>query len=175
MGALQYRRQLIQTLPSIERKTHHNVSICEYELDSVQRCSIALLENNVLIFCLSIQHKTKDVITLFHKASSPASLRVQTLLKQISANASEHATEDQASDHSDQTHPKRQEFDLEVTEEAPTQDQLKSILEYVGAPKAGTIIRGAKNEADAIKKLKENSESFQRPVVCSSQLWVLRT
>jgi len=112
------------------------------------------------------QHKTKDVISLFHNAKSPASIRVNTLLKQASANASEHATEDQASDHSAQTQPRRQEFELEVTEEPPTQDQLKSILEYVGAQKASTIIKGARDEADAMRKLKENSESFQRPVVC---------
>jgi len=108
--------------------------------------------------------KTLDVITLFHKPTSPASLRVNTLLKQASANASEHATEDQASDHSHQTHPRREEFELDITEQPPTQDQLKSILEYVGAQKAGTIIKGAKDEADAMKKLKENSENFQRPV-----------
>jgi arsenate reductase-like glutaredoxin family protein len=110
------------------------------------------------------------VITLFHKPTSPASLRVNSLLKQASAKASEHATEDQASDHSHQTHPGREEFELDVTEQPPTQDQLKSILEYVGAQKVGTIIKGAKDEADAMKKLKENSENFQRPVVCSSQL-----
>lgn len=94
-------------------------------------------------------------------------MRVNTLLKQASANASEHATEDQASDHTAQTHPRRQEFELEVTEEPPTQDQLKNILEYVGGQKISTIIKGARDEADAMKKLKENSENFQRPVVCS--------
>ena len=93
-------------------------------------------------------------------------MKVNTLLKQVSANASEHATEDQASDHSTQSKPNRPEFDLEVTEESPTEDQLKSILEYVGVQKASTIIKGAKDEADAMKKLKENSESFQAPVVC---------
>ena len=114
------------------------------------------------------QHKTKDVISLFHNAKSPASLRDNTLLKQISANTSEHATEDQARDHSPQTNPQRQEYELEVTEAPPTPDQLKSILEYIGAQNAGTIIQGARDEADAMRKLKENSESFQRPVVCTS-------
>ncbi|EKD12233.1 uncharacterized protein L3040_000296 [Drepanopeziza brunnea f. sp. 'multigermtubi'] len=109
-------------------------------------------------------HKTKDVITLFHKASSPASMKVNSLLKQVSANASEYATQDQASDHSRQSKPQRPEFELEVTEEPPTTDQLKSILEYVGAQKAGTIIKGARDEADAMKKLKESSENFQAPV-----------
>ncbi|KAG4439292.1 hypothetical protein IFR05_005225 [Cadophora sp. M221] len=109
-------------------------------------------------------HKTKDVITLFHKASSPASVKVNTFLKQVSANASEHATQDQASDHSAQSKPSRAEFELDVTEEPPTQDQLKSILEYIGVQKASTVIKGAKDEADAFKKLKENSGSFQPPV-----------
>ncbi len=96
------------------------------------------------------QHKTLDVITVFHKASSPASLRVQNLLKRISANVSAGATEDQASDHSAQSNFKRQEFELEVTEEPPTEGQLKSILEYVGPQKVGSLVKGAKNEADAI-------------------------
>ncbi|PBP27686.1 hypothetical protein BUE80_DR001366 [Diplocarpon rosae] len=109
-------------------------------------------------------HKTKDVITLFHKASSPASIKVNSFLKQVSANASETATEDQASEHSSQSKSQRPEFELEVTEEPPTQDQLKSILEYVGAHQADTIVNGARDEADALRKLKENSENFQRPV-----------
>lgn len=95
-------------------------------------------------------------------------MKVNALLKQVSANASETATEDQASDHSSQSKPSRPEFELEVTEEPPTSDQLKSILEYVGAQKAGTIIKGARDEADAMRKLKESSDSFQAPVVCSS-------
>ncbi|THV52253.1 hypothetical protein BGAL_0084g00130 [Botrytis galanthina] len=109
-------------------------------------------------------HKTLDVITLFHKASSPASVRVHTLLKQASANATEPATEDQASDHSAQTNPKRQEFELEVTESAPTPDQLKSILEYIGVSKVSSIVTGAKDEADAVRKIKANEDSFQRPL-----------
>ncbi|KAH6668329.1 thioredoxin-like protein [Halenospora varia] len=104
------------------------------------------------------------VITLFHKASSPASLRVYTLLKQASAIASEHATEDQASDHSHQTLARREEFELNITEDPPTSEQLKRILEYIGAQRASTIIKSAKNKADAMKKLKENAENFQKPV-----------
>src|ERR1700712_6105261 len=121
---------------------------------------------NSNLYLLGPQHKTKDVITLFHKASAPASVRVQTLLKQASANASEHATEDQASDHSEQSHPHRAEFELEVTEEAPTEDQLKSILEYIGIQKAGSVIRGAKDEADAMRKLKQSGDNVERPIVC---------
>ncbi|KAI1655858.1 DUF1687-domain-containing protein [Daldinia decipiens] len=112
-------------------------------------------------------HKTLDIVTLFHKAGSPASTRAATLLKQISANATETATEDQASDHSHQTHPKRsrQEFELNITEEPPTVDQLKTILEYVGKKKIGSIVQGASTENEAMKKFRENKENFNRPVI----------
>ncbi|KAF3013287.1 hypothetical protein E8E14_010033 [Neopestalotiopsis sp. 37M] len=110
-------------------------------------------------------HKPKDIITVFHKASSPASTRVVTLLKQVSANATETATEDQASDHTAQSDPKRPEFDLDVTEAAPTSDQLRSILEYVGASKISSVVPGASTEKDALKKFKEGAENFKRPVI----------
>ncbi|ESZ92394.1 hypothetical protein SBOR_7202 [Sclerotinia borealis F-4128] len=109
-------------------------------------------------------HKTLDVVTLFHKASSPASLRAHTILKQASANAAATATEDQASDHSAQTNFKRQEFELEVTEAAPTPDQLRSILEFMGVSKVSSLITGAKNEVDAFRLIKSNEDSFQRPL-----------
>lgn len=108
------------------------------------------------------------MVTLFHKASQPASIKAHTILKQLSANASEYATEDQASDHSHQTTPKRPEFELEVTEEAPTEDQLKNILDYLGPGKASLVIKGAKDDLDAIRKLKASGDSFERPVVCSA-------
>jgi hypothetical protein len=112
-----------------------------------------------------MQRKTLDVITHFHKPSSPASLRVHSILKQASAKASDHATEDQASDHSTQTQLKRPDFELEVTEAPPTPDQLHSILEYLGVHRAGDVITGAKDESDALKKLQLNPDSFQRPLV----------
>ena len=92
-------------------------------------------------------------------------MRVHTLLKQASAASAAHATEDQASDHSEQTKPKRGEFKLDVTEEPPTPDQLKNILDYVGLGNAGTVIKGARDEGDAMKKFRENKNSFQHPVV----------
>ncbi|KAL8939600.1 MAG: hypothetical protein Q9211_002670 [Gyalolechia sp. 1 TL-2023] len=112
-------------------------------------------------------HKSLDVITLFHKASSPASIRAQTLLKQVSAHASETATEDQAADHSRQNKLQRTEFELNITEDPPTSDQLRTILEYVGsgAGRAGQIVEGAVDEADALRKLKEDPNRFQRPVI----------
>lgn len=114
------------------------------------------------------QHKTKDIVTLFHKANSPGSVKAATLLKQVNANVAESATEDQASDHTPQTHPKRKqrdEFDLNITEEPPTTDQLQTILEYVGKNKISSVIQGASNQNEALKKFKESPENFRRPVV----------
>lgn len=106
------------------------------------------------------------MITLFHKPSAASSVRIANLLKQASAHAAETATEDQASDHSHQTQfTNREPFELEITENAPTPDQLSSILEYVGVGKASQLVKGASSQSDALKKLKENSENFLRPVV----------
>ncbi|KAH8885757.1 DUF1687-domain-containing protein [Thozetella sp. PMI_491] len=106
-------------------------------------------------------HKTKDIVTLFHKASSPASVRVATLLKQASANATATSTEDQAS--SPQTKA-RQEFELNITEDAPTADQIQTILGYVGPSRISTIIKGANSENEALRKFRESADNFQRPV-----------
>ncbi|RYP26750.1 hypothetical protein DL768_011585 [Monosporascus sp. mg162] len=112
-------------------------------------------------------HKTKDIVTLFHKSSSPASIRAANLLKQVSANATESATEDQASDHTPQTNSfrQRQEFDLNITEDPPTIDQLRTILEYVGKNKISSVVNGASTENEALKKYKESTDNFKRPVV----------
>ncbi|KAI3321552.1 DUF1687-domain-containing protein [Xylariaceae sp. AK1471] len=110
-------------------------------------------------------HKTLDIITLFHKAGSPASVRAATVLKQVSANATEAATEDQASDHSHQTKLARQDFELNITEDPPTADQLKTILEYVGKNKISSVVQGATTENEALKKFKENTDNFKRPVI----------
>ncbi|KAJ0166376.1 putative redox protein fmp46, mitochondrial [Colletotrichum tanaceti] len=111
-------------------------------------------------------HKTLDIVTLFHKAGSPASVRAANILKQVSANAAAGATEDQASDHSVQTNPQksRAEFELNITEEPPTADQVKTILEYVGKNRISSIVKGASTEQEALRKFQQNSESFQRPV-----------
>ena len=109
-------------------------------------------------------HKTLDVVTLFHKPSIQASTRIATLLKQASAQSQEHATEDQASDHSGQ-HGRRDPFELDITESPPTSDQLKSMFEYVGSSKAAQLVKGASNSSEALRKLKEDPDSFLRPVV----------
>lgn len=141
----------------------HNVSLCKsaQPLYGPRPPSCTVPEAN----WVCEQHKTKDIVTLFHKASSPASVRVASLLKQTSANATEHATEDQASDHSAQTDPHRAEFELNITEDAPTPDQLQTILEYVGKPAIPSIVKGASSESEAMKLFKKSAENFQRPVV----------
>jgi hypothetical protein len=93
-------------------------------------------------------------------------MRAATVLKQASANAAESATEDQASDHSHQTNPRRPEFELDITEEAPTTSQLQTILNYAGKQNIGSIIKGATSDDDAFRKFKESTENFKRPVVC---------
>ncbi|KPI41585.1 uncharacterized protein AB675_9295 [Cyphellophora attinorum] len=110
--------------------------------------------------------KTKDVISIFHKSSVPASGRVVTLLKQASAHSQETATEDQASDHSAQNKfAAREPFDLDITEADPTPDQLKNIWEYLGSGGAAQLVKGASTESEALKKLKESGDNFNRPVV----------
>ncbi|GAP90241.1 putative duf1687 domain-containing protein [Rosellinia necatrix] len=109
-------------------------------------------------------HKTLDIVTLFHKAGSPASIRAATVLKQASANATEAAAEDQASDHS-QTSPPRSDFELNITEDPPTADQLRTILDYVGKSKISSVINGATSEKEALKKFNESADNFRRPVV----------
>lgn len=87
----------------------------------------------------------------------------------MSANSSASATVDQASDHSAQTSPaRREEFNLEVTEEPPTVDQLQTILGYIGSKGIASIVEGAGNETEALKKFRANPDAFKRPVVCLS-------
>lgn len=100
------------------------------------------------------------------------------ILKQASSAASETATEDQASDYSSHAKQQRGDFELEVTTDLPTPDQLRSIIDYI-SPTSGVggqgekstyriseLVQGAKDAEDALKKFKEDKESFVRPVVC---------
>ncbi|TQS39056.1 hypothetical protein Golomagni_00424 [Golovinomyces magnicellulatus] len=106
---------------------------------------------------MSMFHKTLDVITLFHKASSPASRNIYAILKKASEKSSSVST---------QSHRiPREQFELEITEELPTRYQLRSILEYAGAPNTSKIIKGAKDEKEAWKMIEANSENFQRPLI----------
>ncbi|KAH6618804.1 thioredoxin-like protein [Boeremia exigua] len=112
------------------------------------------------------EHGAKNVVTLFHKPSSQASLRAHTILKQANAQSVATATEDQASSHDAQNNAAQSKFELDVTEAPPTADQLKSILEYLGGPSAvGRVVEGAKDETDALRRLKADGSTFQRPLV----------
>jgi hypothetical protein len=120
-----------------------------------------------------LKNAAKNVVTLFHRANNAPSTRVQTLLKQANATAATTATEDQASSHQNHSSAAKHEFELDVTESAPTSDQLTSILEFVGDNNAGTIVEGATNAADAQRRLRADANAFIRPLVslnlvCSS-------
>ncbi|KAI6864667.1 hypothetical protein KC323_g4660 [Hortaea werneckii] len=106
----------------------------------------------------------KDVITLFHAPSVPASMRAHAILKQAAATAQSSATEDQASDHDNQSRLQRTEFNLDVQETPPTPDQLTSILDYLGPSKAGTVVEEATGTSDALRKFNAKQQAFQRPV-----------
>lgn len=95
----------------------------------------------------------------------PSSIRALTLLKQASAQASETATEDQASEHTHQSTMQRTEFELNITETPPTSDQLKTILEYVGAWRAKEVVDGARDVGDAVRKLSQDPSKFKAPIV----------
>lgn len=95
-------------------------------------------------------------------------MRALALLKQISAQASETATEDQAAGHSKQNQLQRSEFELNVSEDVPTGDQLRSIFEYIGDNNAKGMVKGASSVSDAIRLLKEDGRRFVAPVVGSS-------
>ncbi|KAL4865798.1 hypothetical protein BDV12DRAFT_173889 [Aspergillus spectabilis] len=105
--------------------------------------------------------KTLDPITLFHAPSTPSSTKALNILKSASSAASSSG---------------RGEFQLEITTAPPTPDQLRNILEYVsgspsGAGKPGgatyavsEIVAGARDAEDAVKRFKEDSGRFVRPL-----------
>ena len=111
------------------------------------------------------------MITLFHRPALQASIRVHTILKQVAAHASETATEDQAADHSHQNKLQRTEFELNVIEDPPTTDQLRTILDYIGAKRAKDLVEGATDTENAIRKFKQDSGKFKAPVVSLPQYY----
>ncbi|OTA25167.1 hypothetical protein BTJ68_12315 [Hortaea werneckii EXF-2000] len=104
--------------------------------------------------------------------SSPSSMpqacqlrcALHAILKQAAATAQSSATEDQASDHDNQSRLQRTDFNLDVQETPPTPDQLTSILDYLGPSKAGTVVEEATGTSDALRKFNAKQQSFQRPV-----------
>lgn len=81
------------------------------------------------------------------------------------ANAQNPTTEDQAGSQAVPSAIQRADFELDIQEQPPTGDQLKSILEYVGTGKVGTIVQGANSVTDAMEKVKVDGGLFQRPLV----------
>lgn len=111
------------------------------------------------------QPKTLDPITLFHNPTVSASNRALQILKSASASASEASS-----------NSARGEFQLDVTTLPPTTEQLRSILDYLGAgptPRTpGEVVPGASDVKDALRKYTGMSEQergggFARPVVSS--------
>ncbi|KAI7108153.1 hypothetical protein KC352_g36630, partial [Hortaea werneckii] len=92
------------------------------------------------------------------------SMRAHAILKQAAATAQSSATEDQASDHDNQSRLQRTDFNLDVQETPPTPDQLTSILDYLGPSKAGTVVEEATGTSDALRKFNAKQQAFQRPV-----------
>lgn len=97
-------------------------------------------------------------------------MRALAILKQCSAQASETATEDQASDHSHQNKMQRSEFELDVQEAPPTADQVSNVREYLDKEykdnkKALERIKRDISSPDAVQKFKQDPDSFPRPVV----------
>ena len=93
-------------------------------------------------------------------------MRVANLLKQASTKATAGASNDQASEST----ASREQFELNITEDLPTEDQVRTILEYVGKSGIPSIVKGAQTEKDALKKYKESKENLLRPVVCQNMV-----
>jgi hypothetical protein len=86
-------------------------------------------------------------------------VRVSNLLKQASTSAQTSATQEAKA--------RRDPFELNITEDAPTLDQVQTILEYVGESGASQVVKGARDDRDALRKFKENKENLLRPLVSS--------
>ena len=56
-----------------------------------------------------------------------------------------------------------------MTEEPPTGDQLKTIIEYVGDRKASQVVDGARDALDAMHKLSQDKSKFKAPVVSTDK------
>ncbi len=114
------------------------------------------------VLTCSYQHKTLDVLTLFHAPKQADSVKVLNTLRSATAHAESSAISGK--------NPTAT-FELDVVEAptAPTPDQLRSILEYVGKNKVGEIVKGASSEAEAARILEEKgpmtSERVLRPIL----------
>ncbi|KAK9369423.1 thioredoxin-like protein [Lipomyces kononenkoae] len=93
-------------------------------------------------------NSARCVVTLFHSPTSSASRRTLQLLKKHIEGSS------------------RKYFDLDVTEGPPTRDQLKTILNYTGEQKIGSIVPGAASLSDATLILQHGgADKLLHPIV----------
>ncbi|KAJ6260858.1 hypothetical protein Dda_3519 [Drechslerella dactyloides] len=116
------------------------------------------------------QHKTLDVLTLFHSPRSEASNRVLSALKAANTAAEESAAAPAAAPAaSNGSNGKKEVFELDVVEGPMTPTQLRSILDYVGDAKVGDIVDGAKGVTDAMKILEgaKDANKLKRPISSS--------
>ncbi|KAK9468860.1 thioredoxin-like protein [Lipomyces arxii] len=92
-------------------------------------------------------NSARSVVTLFHSPTSSASRRALQALKQ-SAPLLEKAR-----------------YKLDVTEAAPTADQLKTIVQYLGPEKVSAIVDGASTLREAYSITAQSPDSVLRPIV----------
>jgi hypothetical protein len=52
----------------------------------------------------------------------------------------------------------------DIQEEPPTEDQVNSILEFLGPSHAGSVIRDATGTTDAMRKFRQDASAFQKPI-----------
>jgi hypothetical protein len=97
------------------------------------------------------------------------------MLKQANANTATTAKEDQISSHDSNSAAQKKEFALDVTEQAPTSDQLRSILEFAGEEKVGSIVEGASDVADAQRRVRLDLSTLKRPLVSDTSTMVLNS
>ncbi|TGZ85391.1 hypothetical protein EX30DRAFT_337756 [Ascodesmis nigricans] len=101
--------------------------------------------------------RTLDVLTLFHAPKRADSTKILNTLRAAKETAEDSDT--------------LPSFEIEVIEApaVPTATQLKTILEYVGGHKVGSIVKGASSEKHAVKLLEEggeiSSERLLRPLL----------
>jgi arsenate reductase-like glutaredoxin family protein len=59
----------------------------------------------------------------------------------------------------------RDPFELEITEEPPTAEQLRTILEHMDKGDISQVVEGSHDQKEALRRFKESKETFLRPVV----------
>ncbi|KAF2668973.1 hypothetical protein BT63DRAFT_478867 [Microthyrium microscopicum] len=96
----------------------------------------------------------KNAVTLFSKPNHQASASVAQFLRSANVVKEAGAKKDDSGS----------KFELTVSEEPPTSDQLRSILEFVGESNASKVVEGADNVEDAQRKVRLNADTLKRPL-----------